>query len=357
MTPRLRAAVLVLALTLSLLLGAPVTAHAASPNVIVTRNPGTTHVTEGGLATVIEYYRLAFAPTDTVTITLSPDAQISLDATTLTFTPTSWEQSVRVSAVDDAAIELSPHQGTYTHVVTSADFNYQGAVIDPVQVPITDNDFDTESPVVALAQIADISMTRVATAKWSATDNVVGALSYSITSRASNDSSLTFSAQSSLYGPGPSLDATLALPGDGRLWCMRATATDVSQNIGVSNERCVSVPRDDRTMNQSFGWVQQMQSSAYHGTIVSAAHKGATLTATVYAKRLALIVTTCPTCGKVRVRFGAVRLGTVNLYSATVKKRVVIRLAALPTMRRGTIQIKTQSDALAQIDGLAAWRT
>ena len=97
-------------------------------------------VAEGG-ATIIYGLNLGTVPTSNVTITLNAGTQLSLNVSTLTFTPTNWNvpQAIRVSAIDDITGE-GRHQGAITGTVASTDPNYNNLVIPALTVRITDND-------------------------------------------------------------------------------------------------------------------------------------------------------------------------------------------------------------------------
>jgi hypothetical protein len=110
-----------------------------APGLTIVESGGSTNVVEGG-ATDTYTVALASPPTSDVTVTLTPDAQVTVVPTTLTFTSANWyiPQTVRVAAVDDAVREYN-HTGTVTHVCASADAAYN--VAGPtVTVYITDND-------------------------------------------------------------------------------------------------------------------------------------------------------------------------------------------------------------------------
>jgi hypothetical protein len=79
-------------------------------------------------------------PTAAVTVTISPDAQLSADATTLTFTTANWDtpQTVTVSAVADS-VEEGEHTGVISHSASSSDTDYNGLAIAGVTVTIQDN--------------------------------------------------------------------------------------------------------------------------------------------------------------------------------------------------------------------------
>jgi hypothetical protein len=85
---------------------------------------------------------------------------------------------------------------------------------------------------------------------------------------------------------------------------------------------------------------------------------GAKLTRTsVFAKRLAIVATTCSTCGKVRVYWGSTLLKTVSLYSATTKNKQVISVTTFSSPRSGTLSLKVYgSGKKVTIDGVAIGR-
>ncbi|GEP44639.1 hypothetical protein BGE01nite_39300 [Brevifollis gellanilyticus] len=98
----------------------------------------------GGTPNVSDTFTVALpkTPTASVTVTLIPDAQISVSPTTLTFTTTNsgTAQTVTVTAVDDAAAEVTPHNGMIRFAVSSADPFYNNPAHLPVFVPVKDND-------------------------------------------------------------------------------------------------------------------------------------------------------------------------------------------------------------------------
>ncbi len=81
-------------------------------------------------------------PTDDVVITVTPDSQLSVSTTTLTFASTTWDtpQTVTVTAVDDEENEDDPHTGVVTHTAASDDALYDGITVGSVTVSIDEND-------------------------------------------------------------------------------------------------------------------------------------------------------------------------------------------------------------------------
>ena len=109
-----------------------------TPSVTVTETGGSTDVTEGGGADNYDIV-LDLEPSGTVTVTVTPDSDVSLNTTTLTFLTGNWStpQTVSVTAVNDAVVE-GAHTSTITHSATGG--GYGGVSISNVVANITDND-------------------------------------------------------------------------------------------------------------------------------------------------------------------------------------------------------------------------
>ena len=108
------------------------------PTVTVTESGGTTDVTEGGAQDSYDVV-LDAMPTGTVTITVSPDSQVSVSTTTLIFTTGNWSipQTATTTAADDAVVEGS-HTGTVTHSPSGG--GYDGVSVASVVANVTDDD-------------------------------------------------------------------------------------------------------------------------------------------------------------------------------------------------------------------------
>ncbi|MEN9933694.1 MAG: hypothetical protein RLZZ387_273 [Chloroflexota bacterium] len=121
--------------------GAPVTVTISdNDSAGVTVTPTSVSATEGG-ATGSYTVRLTSQPTANVTVAVTPNAQLMVNQTVLTFTSANYAtpQTVTVTAVDDSAQE-SNHTGTIAHTATSSDTTYNGISITSVTANIADND-------------------------------------------------------------------------------------------------------------------------------------------------------------------------------------------------------------------------
>jgi predicted extracellular nuclease len=118
------------------------------PGISISESAGSTSVNEQGATTDTYTLTLNTTPTAPVSIVVAAaDNQTLLSADGITFAASltlsfsnQTPQSITVKAVDDAAIEASPHQGVVTHTVSSADSNYNGLSVRAVNVGIQDND-------------------------------------------------------------------------------------------------------------------------------------------------------------------------------------------------------------------------
>ncbi|MDQ7778636.1 MAG: C10 family peptidase [Planctomycetota bacterium] len=112
----------------------------ASAGALLTQSGGSTNVVEGG-ATDSYTVVLITQPTADVIITVTPNAEVTVNPTTLTFTNANWNvaQTVTVTAVNDGDLEWD-HTGSVGHTAVSADPVYNGVVINSVTVYITDDE-------------------------------------------------------------------------------------------------------------------------------------------------------------------------------------------------------------------------
>ena len=125
----------------------------ASTGAIVNQTDGSTDVVEGGLGDLYTVV-LTSPPTDNVTVTLTPDSQLIVSPTTLTFTPENWNaaQAVSVKAPDDHIVE-GYRSVTIAQSASSSDPRYNGLAIPSVTVHIKDDETTSVALVAAIAAI------------------------------------------------------------------------------------------------------------------------------------------------------------------------------------------------------------
>jgi len=104
-------------------------------------NPNPRSVTEGGPSQDYDIF-LNTVPSADVIINIATDAQCAITAgnpATIS-NGTLGPATVTITAVDDGAMEASPHACVVTHTVSSGDINYDGIIDTSFTVDVTDND-------------------------------------------------------------------------------------------------------------------------------------------------------------------------------------------------------------------------
>jgi hypothetical protein len=142
----------------------------------------------------------------------------------------------------------------------------------------------------------------------------------------------------------------------GNTYCFSARAKDANAvSSAWTAETCTGSPLDDRSLARTGTWTLGASASDYRGTNVRSTVKNAALTrTTVSAKRLAIIATTCATCGTINVYWGATLIKSLNLHSTTTVHKVVLAVTTFAAVQTGTLKITvTSTGKPVIIDGLA----
>jgi len=145
----------------------------------------------------------------------------------------------------------------------------------------------------------------------------------------------------------------------GSTYCFSARARDVTAVVSAwTPETCTATPLDDRSLTRSVKWTARTGSAYYRSTNVRSSTFGARLVRTgVRARSIAIVATTCPTCGKIRVSWGSKVLRTINLASRTTVNRRLFSVTTFPSARAGTLTIRVWSSGRKVIiDGVAVRR-
>jgi hypothetical protein len=142
----------------------------------------------------------------------------------------------------------------------------------------------------------------------------------------------------------------------GHDYCFAVRAHDGAGNVSSwTADRCVAVPLDDRALAaRTTGWTRAGTAAAYLGTVTRTWVRGARLRlAQAHATGIALVVATCPTCGRVGIVLNGVLWRTVSTYAATKRYRVVRAQTFFGARRIVTIGLKNLDHKRLIIDGLA----
>ena len=193
---------------------------------------------------------------------------------------------------------------------------------------------------------------------WSGSDVGSGVQSYDVRHRTANFDG-SFGPYTLFRSATTATSASFnATPGHTDCWSVRAR--DNAGNVSAySREKCTALPVDDRALARVTGtWSRLADSNAYQRTFSQASAGGATLQRTgVRAKRLNLLVTKCPTCGKVQVRLGATLLATIDTHATTTQYKAYVPVAAFSSVTTGTVSLTVSgSGKPVRIDGLGVSR-
>ena len=113
-----------------------------------------------------------------------------------------------------------------------------------------------------------------------------------------------------------------------------------------------------RGYGRFLGWAARSGKDAYFGdTYVTTTRKGATLVRTgARVKRVGLVASTCPTCGKVAVLLDGKRIGTVDL--AGPRRATTVLMLPAVSLQRATVTLRVRSSGQrVRIDGLVLSRS
>ena len=212
-------------------------------------------------------------------------------------------------------------------------------------------------PTAMIASVPSLLATNTVPVHWSSTPGTAAVSSYDVRFRRA--------AWSGSYGVyGTWLSATVATGATftgqpGYTYCISARARDALGYLSPwTGETCTSVPLDDRSLARSGSWTAATGGSYYRSTVLRSYSSGSALVRTnVVARQVALLATTCRTCGSVKVYWGKTLLRTVSLVSTRTTYRKVISVAIFTSAHSGTLTIKVSSSGRAVlIDGVVIRR-
>jgi hypothetical protein len=133
-------------------------------------------------------------------------------------------------------------------------------------------------------------------------------------------------------------------------------ATDRWENPSAwSGERCTTVPMDERALTASAGWTRERAPGFFRQTALAATDHGSTLRRSdLNAHRIRVVALTCPTCGRIAVRWNGRTIGVFELVTKRTLHRHVLGELVLPAVQNGTLEIRVMSARRpVVIDGVA----
>jgi outer membrane protein assembly factor BamB len=243
--------------------------------------------------------------------------------------------------------------GLHSLVVTAASGSAQAS---------TTWNFATDGvlPTARVGAVSQFSNAWTTTHSWSGTDADSGLLNYDVRYRlAAAQQGFTAFQQPAALQATTSTSLTLR-PAPGSTVCLSVRSRDVAGNVSAwTPDSCQSVLLDDRALSVGGSWSRPGGVAGYaNGTYSRTVAAGPTLTlSNIHARRVAIVATTCPTCGRVSVSFAGMAPTTVNLRSTQTVKQTFYAFAQLGKTSVGSVKL-TSLDAGKPVivDAVSAWQ-
>lgn len=216
---------------------------------------------------------------------------------------------------------------------------------------------DVSPPVATLSPVAPVTVARTVAVAYGGTDTGgAGVSAYDVRYRsAAWNGGFGRWLQPPAWQGTASRRVTLSVQ-PGHAYCFAVRAHDRADNVSTSwsASRCTAVPVDDRSLAATAGWHRGSSAAAFRGTLSSAAANGERLQLVkARVRQVALVVRTCPSCGRIAVYRGGVLWRTVNTKRAASHNRFVVMLPAIG-LRTTTISLRVVgSGRPVYVDGLA----
>jgi len=143
----------------------------------------------------------------------------------------------------------------------------------------------------------------------------------------------------------------------GNSYCVYVRAWDRVDFRSASplNVHCTSIPLDDPALTHSVGWTQRSGRAGYYlNTFSQSSLNGANLTTgAVNARRIAVVVTKCPGCGRLQVKWGTTVLGVINTNATVLKKKQLVMFPDMGSVTNHTITLTVVSTGKpVRVEGL-----
>ena len=212
-----------------------------------------------------------------------------------------------------------PATGTPTPVVTTA-----GKVTTTIDAVL--DALDKTPPTVKVTRPGALFATSTAlTVAYAGSDAVSGVVNYDVQYRVAAWNG-AFGAYRTLAA-GTTAKSKTITGLIGHEYCFRVRARDHAGNVSAySPDKCTVVPLDDRSLQATTGgWSHIAAARAFAATETKTTTAGAQLLLSgAHVDRIALMVTTCSTCGSVAIYVSGGLWRTVSTHASTTHYRVLL---------------------------------
>ncbi len=141
----------------------------------------------------------------------------------------------------------------------------------------------------------------------------------------------------------------------GWTYCFSAQSVDHAGNRSAwTAPTCTTLPLDDRALAVASGsWTRATHTAFAAGTATRSRQTAGVLTrAKVRTDEVTLVATSCPTCGRVRVKVGSTVVGEVDLRATTTTHRRLFRLP-MAKAAGGALSLQHLGGGDVVVDGVA----
>ena len=158
---------------------------------------------------------------------------------------------------------------------------------------------EASAPVARLEIIRPSSVGNTIPVRWTANDPASGIASYDVRYRGASAPGRWTIWGTGLTPTTSSIRLEPPIPGETYEIQVRARAADGQLSDWANGD--VTMPQDDTVLHADAGWTPVSGQAYYGGSALRATRKGARLTLDVSGTDLDIVVTTCPTCGTIRL--------------------------------------------------------
>ncbi|MGB8652678.1 MAG: fibronectin type III domain-containing protein, partial [Mycobacteriales bacterium] len=218
---------------------------------------------------------------------------------------------------------------------------------------------DSVAPTVSMTSPASLfQLSTLMTARYGGADSASGVASYDVQYRSAAWNGGFGSYANLVLGTTATSRSLSGSPG--REYCFHVRSRDHAGNTSAwSADRCAVLPLDDRSLTAATsGWSRLTSSSAHRSTLTRTTTYGARLTLSgAQVDRVALVVTTCSTCGSVAIYVNGGLWHTVSTAASSSHWKVIILPGSFSLRSAAIVLRSVSSGKQLLVDGLAIART
>jgi hypothetical protein len=174
---------------------------------------------------------------------------------------------------------------------------------------------------------------------WSGSDAASGTTAYDVQHRSAGYNGV-FGAPV-LWQAGTSATSALFSGSPGSTYCFSTRALDAVGNVSPwSVEKCTALPLMNTSLAHSTGWSKRTGSGYYMRSYSISSRQGASLTRNgIVTRRIAVVVTKCPTCGTLGVYWNGTLLRKLNLAASSTRRKQLVTAAGWAAPHSGTVKL------------------